>query len=291
MNDGYEKITVVITTCERYEFLRTCLLSFYTWNTYPIEKIIITEDARTEDGKYTAEQWEQLSHYLHMISPNVEIIVNETNRGQMRSLDTMWEKVSTPWTFHLEDDFFFIAPRFIEESLEAHRYIADKLPEGQKLWQLWLYAYSFHDKTADPIAFKHKMWESPDWQDHVIKTNLMNWCDPTDHSSRNCRPVEKSYYRVYNTSQRGWTIYTGLRKTEDVMFAHPWAEKWDTEPKPDNLEGTPWRKDLERHGSDYPNYEYAVAQFYVNNGYTGYWLKNTNWMVNRGADYQLTKIP
>lgn len=45
-----EEVTLVITSCGRFDLLKRTLDSFFEKNTYPIKKIIITEDS-TEGKK------------------------------------------------------------------------------------------------------------------------------------------------------------------------------------------------------------------------------------------------
>jgi len=45
-----EDVTAVITSCGRFDLLEETLDSFFEFNTYPIKKIIITEDS-TEGKK------------------------------------------------------------------------------------------------------------------------------------------------------------------------------------------------------------------------------------------------
>jgi hypothetical protein len=95
----FEEITLVVTSCGRYDLLAQTLESFYKFNTYPIKEVIVTED------------WNQES--------------------QVKSLDRAYARVKTPYIFACEDDWQFYKSGFIEESLE----ILEKYP---KILQVWL---------------------------------------------------------------------------------------------------------------------------------------------------------
>ena len=65
-------VSLVITSCGRFDLLKRTLDSFFEKNTYPIKKIIITEDS-TEGKKLET----LVSKYKNQ---NFKLIVNRTNK-------------------------------------------------------------------------------------------------------------------------------------------------------------------------------------------------------------------
>lgn len=111
--DEKPEITVVMTTCARPEFLMRTLDTFKTYNTYPIKKFIVIEDGGCPETEHILK--DMLSEY------DVSYIFNSINLGQLKSIDTAYAQVTTELVFHLEEDWEFIRPGFIEHSLNHLR--------------------------------------------------------------------------------------------------------------------------------------------------------------------------
>lgn len=79
-------ITLVVTSCARWDLLTHTVASFTRYNTYPTDATIIQEDRERE--------------------------------GQIVTIDKAYAKVTTPYIFHCEDDWEFLAPGFVEKSME-----------------------------------------------------------------------------------------------------------------------------------------------------------------------------
>ena len=103
-------VSLVITSCGRFDLLKRTLDSFFEKNTYPIKKIIITEDS-TEGKKLE----KLVSKYKNQ---NFKLIVNETRIGQIKSIDKAYKEVDTEYVFHCEDDWEFLREGFIEKSMD-----------------------------------------------------------------------------------------------------------------------------------------------------------------------------
>ena len=71
-----KEVTLVITSCEKFDLLEETLDSFFEYNTYPIKKIIITEDS-TEGKKL-----EKLISKYNNKNQNFKLIVNEAQLRQ-----------------------------------------------------------------------------------------------------------------------------------------------------------------------------------------------------------------
>lgn len=82
------KITLVLTANGRPELLKRTLDSFHKFNTYPIEKELIRDDA--------------VDHV-----------------GQIKSCEILYKQVATPYVFHCEDDWEFHKSGFIEAAFNA----------------------------------------------------------------------------------------------------------------------------------------------------------------------------
>lgn len=100
-------VTMVVTSCGRFDLLERMLRSFRAHNTHPIQRIIVTEDSGDPRAEAIAAR----------IDPTIEVHVAQPRRGQIRSIDYAYGLVETPYIFHAEDDYVFLRGGFIEESL------------------------------------------------------------------------------------------------------------------------------------------------------------------------------
>ena len=120
-------ITVVLTSCNRPKELTPTLISFFKYNTYSLKKIIIIDDSGINNC---------IDECLKHIPLNIEqqIIYNEQNIGQIRSIDKAYSFVDTEYIFHCEDDWEFYDYGFIEKSIEI-------LEKNNKIFTVWLREY------------------------------------------------------------------------------------------------------------------------------------------------------
>jgi hypothetical protein len=90
------KLTTVLTSCGRFDLLKQTVASFLEH--FAPDKIIIGEDSeRGEDAAAFANAF-----------PIVDMRVNGSKIGQMRSIDALYATLNTPYVLHLEDDWKFI---------------------------------------------------------------------------------------------------------------------------------------------------------------------------------------
>lgn len=109
MPSAEDGVTFVVTSCGRPELLARTLDSFIAHNTHPIARYILVEDSGDPDMLAFVQQ-----HYGDLFDT---ILFNEPRLGQIRSVDRAYAAIDTPYIFHSEDDFEFLRPGFIEESL------------------------------------------------------------------------------------------------------------------------------------------------------------------------------
>jgi len=103
------KVTVVITSCDRTDNLKKMLLSFLEYNTANIEEIILVEDGGSLESVYIAQNL--LRNY------KLTVLFHKNNTGQLYSIDEAYRKIKTEFIFHIEEDWIFIKKGFIEYSL------------------------------------------------------------------------------------------------------------------------------------------------------------------------------
>jgi GT2 family glycosyltransferase len=170
-----DQITLVMTSCGRLNLLQRTLRSFLKFNTYPIAKGIIIEDSGRLD----------LNASLDIEFPfPVTIIQNQTNLGQIKSIDIAYSHVKTSYIFHCEDDWEFFKGGFIEASL-------DILKQDPKVICVWLRAYN------DTMG--HKIERLPHGRYDYMALN-------------------------FDRFWHGFTFNPGLRPTRDCMRLHPFSD-------------------------------------------------------------------
>jgi len=109
-----DTVSLVITSCDRFDLLRQTLKSFFKFNTYALNQIILIEDSNKQ-----AELQKIIKEFP---SYNITLLCNEKRIGQLKSIDKAYSHVTSKYIFHCEDDWQFTAPSFIEKSLEILNY-------------------------------------------------------------------------------------------------------------------------------------------------------------------------
>lgn len=118
-----KEVTVILTSCGRFDLLRITLESFFKHNTYEIDYFFVNDDSGVKIPKEMVDDF-----------PFVDWSNNSNNgivKNQIASLDYLWSLVTTPYAFQMEDDWKFLKPGFIEASMEV-------LEQDEKILMIWL---------------------------------------------------------------------------------------------------------------------------------------------------------
>lgn len=108
-------MSVVLTSCGRFDLLERTLASFLQYNTYPLSQFIVVEDSGSPEVR----------NIIEAFPIAFEVIVNAPSRGQIASIDIAYSQVTKPLIFHCEDDWLFLRQGFIEDSLA----VLDSFPQ------------------------------------------------------------------------------------------------------------------------------------------------------------------
>lgn len=104
-------ITLVVTSCGRFDLLQRTLASFFAFADMPVSAAVITEDS----GELIPAA--ALNEIPRTIPRQIKITAHRV--GQIDSIDRAYELVRTPFVFHLEDDWEFYRTGFMQESYDA----------------------------------------------------------------------------------------------------------------------------------------------------------------------------
>jgi hypothetical protein len=134
-------IDVILTSFNRLDLLKVTLDSFFKHNTYPITSFTIYDDYGWD--KMTVQQRNKLIDLVG--NYEVQLVCGTQRIGQIQAIDTLVKNVTTPYYFHMEDDWEFIRPNFIQDSIEV-------LEQHPEIIQCWLRG---HDDTNGHPIIKH----------------------------------------------------------------------------------------------------------------------------------------
>ena len=102
-------ITLVVTSCGRFDLLEETLASLEAAEPGGFARRIIVEDSA--DPK--------MAERIRARFPEYDLLFNEPNIGQMRSIDRAYSEVRTPYVFHCEDDWRFETGGFLQPCCEV----------------------------------------------------------------------------------------------------------------------------------------------------------------------------
>ncbi|WP_426100427.1 glycosyltransferase family 2 protein [Pseudomonas sp. PSPC3-3] len=161
-------ITLVVTSCGRFDLLKRTLESFDLFNTADIREVFITEDSGDEAVRLAIpEHWRSHCKFL----------INRPKLGQLASIDLAYESVNTPYIFHCEDDWAFYRPGFVEDS----KVVLELRPD---ILQVWLRNYVYDLQVHSPyihlgpreviggVPCYPLLSDKPEWQGFSLNPGL-----------------------------------------------------------------------------------------------------------------------
>lgn len=191
-------VSIMITSCGRFDLLKRTLESLDQYNTYPIRHVYITEDSGKQDVfACLPEGWHE----------HTKVYVNDPKLGQLASIDLAYSDIDTEWVFHCEDDWEFYRPGFIEDSMTL-------LIEDPQALQVWLrssahdlsihspYVYLGDRKNIKDIFFYKVNSEKADWQGFSFNPGLRRLADYKKHAPYSQYSGEKDLSRLYAAENR-----------------------------------------------------------------------------------------
>lgn len=186
-------VAVVLTSCGRFDLLAKTLESFFRCNTYPLTQFILVEDsgmASLEDVKKCIPVG---------FEDTISIIINEANFGQVVAVDRAYQKVSTKYVFHCEDDWLFYRSGFIEESIKI-------LETDDKIFSVWLRSYYndiLHYAGGYDIFFGDKLVLNCSTYSRIFSKRNNNQCFSFNPSLRQHRHYPKQGYSSLSLEGKG----------------------------------------------------------------------------------------
>lgn len=121
------QITVCLTSCSRWDLLETTLKSLVQfWDGPKPERLLIYEDQDLTD------QYKTILHNLvsNCLNGQWEFEIYTGKVGQIKAIDIMYSKVTTPYIAHWEDDWMTTRTGFIQKSLA----ILEEKPMTCQVW-------------------------------------------------------------------------------------------------------------------------------------------------------------
>jgi len=146
-------LTIIVTSCDRFDLLERTLDSFFALNKYPYVAFHVHNDSVNGVPMAIIQKYSDKNITWH----------SGTKRGLSASWDYLVNLVETEYFMNLEDDFLFEGnPNFIQESIE----ILDRYD------QVWIRKQSDHNHPLKPFTYQFKL---------VLHT--ANWCGFTFNPS------------------------------------------------------------------------------------------------------------
>lgn len=162
---GDRRVTAIVTSCARHDLLQQTLAAFFAANPYPELTMIVVEDGEQDPPEALKQAF---------AGKPVEWINTGGRVGQIAAVDLAYSRVRTPYIFHLEDDFRFVRPGFIEKALT----ILEAEPMCLQVWAKRLSTADGHGaadvlRTTGDVAWRPlaKDWKNV-WHGFSFNPNL-----------------------------------------------------------------------------------------------------------------------
>jgi hypothetical protein len=182
-------VTVFLTSCGRPDLLKKSIDTFMQFNTYPIKEYVIIDDSANAS----------MHAKIREICPTWRHIFNEKGIGQVDCIDIGYQSITTPYVFHMEDDWEFKKEDFIDKSIK----ILEAVPNVLQVWICWGQDVNHHRVTepeifsADDVQYKllvAKTWYGLSWNPGLRRMADYHRVAPfSQYYANDTRPVTREF--------------------------------------------------------------------------------------------------
>tara|TARA_Y100000034_G_scaffold27494_1_gene32851 strand:- start:11599 stop:12447 length:849 start_codon:yes stop_codon:yes gene_type:complete len=260
MPSDLKTVSVVLTSgslrnpATRKEIFLNTIQSFLKFNTYPIEKFIITEDSPCATS---------LDHIIELLTKNrlieeVVLIDDGKNRGQVYRIDQSYSLVESDFIFHCEEDWEFVKLGFIETSLDVLN--------DDNIFSVYLHGYHdyisrlFGDQGYSVMDAPHLSFKNPEEPFMVLDSTEYNTSQYKYPFFAVNKKKFKKIKKNWNSVFAGFSFNPGLRRLKDYQAVESYSsllDKTDRVPKHDP--GTEVEIVAGQHYSD-EGFDFAVTK-------------------------------
>lgn len=143
----------------------------------------------------------------------MSILINKTRLGQVRSIDRAYQKVSTKYVFHCEDDWLFYRSGFIEESIKI-------MATDKRIFSVWLRSYyndllhysdGYDIFLGDGLTIDHSVYR------RIYSKRENNQCFSFNPSLREYKHYPKDgYASLLNTNKYVENVASGIYESQGM---------------------------------------------------------------------------
>ena len=192
MGEAHDQITLVITSCNRFDLLERTLQSMYPWLDEIPHKVLV------EDSDAEPDLFDRLR------ASGFRIIVNGRRLGQLPSIDVAYAQCNTKFILHCEDDWEFSR----RPNLEAACRILEEGIEGEGEFSVVCFRDVTGTKRGKPELFK----------DRVVRGSLFRYSFEQKYKFNyftfNPGMLRYDFYRRYGP----WRRFTNERSIARTMM-------------------------------------------------------------------------
>ena len=192
MNRVHDDITLVLTSCNRFDLLERTLQSMHPWLEEIACKIIV------EDSDADPALFERLR------ASGYRIIVNGRRLGQLTSIDIAYAECRTEFILHCEDDWEFVR----RPNLEAARRILTEGIEGEGEFSVVCFRDVTGTKRSRGELFRERVVEGSRFLYSFEQEYKFNYF------TFNPGMLRHDFYRRYGP----WSRYTNERSIARMMM-------------------------------------------------------------------------
>lgn len=260
MPSDLKTVSVVLTSgslrnpATRKEIFLNTIQSFLKFNTYPIEKFIITEDSPCAAS---------LDHIIELLTKNrlieeVVLIDDGKNRGQVYRIDQSYSLVESDFIFHCEEDWEFVKLGFIETSLDVLN--------DDNIFSVYLHGYHgyisrlFGDRGYSVMDAPHLSFKNSEEPFMVLDSTEYNTSQYKYPFFAVNKQKFKKIKKNWNSVFAGFSFNPGLRRLKDYQAVESYSSLLDkTDRVPEWDPGTEVEIVAGQHYSD-EGFDFAVTK-------------------------------
>ena len=222
-------ITLIINSCGRLDLLNRTITSFdryYPSDRYPLyEKIIVDDSRNSEVAHQLIDRYYPEFAIIFTANNGFESSFTQRDQRITFAMDKLYSQVTTPWIYHIEDDWEFLKKGFIDQSFDIFE---STISEDDQTGSKWVAPggriglnNTFPDQYRNPhrrgTDYDHFFYNPDQLYSVVLCWNMYRekqWCNRTFlYEYKSAKWYNMEYHFKRGVTWGGFSFNAGLQPT------------------------------------------------------------------------------